>query len=460
MSYPRTPSIIDPIGPYVQSQFSFRGEYTNELSFGSNEIIKLTRKIDQDWLEGELNGKVGIFPSGYVQNYTRRVNSSNNDVGNAAPHAQAIFPFQGEYANELSFGANEIIKLTRKIDKDWLEGDIGGKVGIFPAVYVQILVDLDAETTRDSKTGDEFPVPTSIEGIEIETFKSPPHSQENEGLMLRTSASLSFTKETRNECVYQGASSVQTEFLLTHLSSLQNNAAIEEARDVYKCLPESQSYAGKYIPLNSFPSTLSTSILDINSSTIGGADDSNTYTSGSTNLAKHDEWEVTGKVDNESQTEILETEELIVKEKNVQKPSRITVNSMVKKIGRIKARMGQALGKHLATKNQKSSAVSEQPKTPSAMDQSHSDKLIDFDDPEPAIPMITPLQPIPIAAALSPPLFNAAISEPILNELRPINWGIPPKTTRAQPVLSRNMVTNRPLLISPFTPTQSEIFFC
>lgn len=44
-----------------------RGEYANELSFGVNEIIKLTKRIDQDWLEGEIDGKVGIFPAGYVQ---------------------------------------------------------------------------------------------------------------------------------------------------------------------------------------------------------------------------------------------------------------------------------------------------------------------------------------------------------------------------------------------------------
>lgn len=43
----------------------------------------------------------------------------------------------------MSFSADEIINLRRRIDSEWLEGSIGSaRVGIFPVSYVQIIVDL------------------------------------------------------------------------------------------------------------------------------------------------------------------------------------------------------------------------------------------------------------------------------------------------------------------------------
>ncbi|PIC32246.1 hypothetical protein B9Z55_012648 [Caenorhabditis nigoni] len=60
-----------------------------------------------------------------------------------APYARAVYDFQGEFSNELSFAADEIINLRRRIDSEWLEGSIGSsRVGIFPAAFVQIIVDL------------------------------------------------------------------------------------------------------------------------------------------------------------------------------------------------------------------------------------------------------------------------------------------------------------------------------
>lgn len=44
----------------------FSGEYAGELSFAAGRIVKLRRYIDDEWLEGELDGKTGIFPVAYV----------------------------------------------------------------------------------------------------------------------------------------------------------------------------------------------------------------------------------------------------------------------------------------------------------------------------------------------------------------------------------------------------------
>lgn len=32
-----------------------------------DDVIKVTGRIDEDWLEGELNGQTGFFPELYVE---------------------------------------------------------------------------------------------------------------------------------------------------------------------------------------------------------------------------------------------------------------------------------------------------------------------------------------------------------------------------------------------------------
>ena len=60
------------------------------------------------------------------------------------PYGITLYPFYAQFDNELSFHEGEIVTLCRHIDKDWIEGKIDGKKGIFPKSYVNILVDCDA----------------------------------------------------------------------------------------------------------------------------------------------------------------------------------------------------------------------------------------------------------------------------------------------------------------------------
>merc|ERR1711899_553281 len=60
---------------------------------------------------------------------------------------KAKFNFQAQTPMELSLIKGEIVVLTRRVDANWYEGRIGSRKGIFPATYVDVL--LEPGETRD-----------------------------------------------------------------------------------------------------------------------------------------------------------------------------------------------------------------------------------------------------------------------------------------------------------------------
>lgn len=48
-------------------QFEYKGERADELILKLGDIIKITEKREDGWWRGELNGKIGLFPSTYVK---------------------------------------------------------------------------------------------------------------------------------------------------------------------------------------------------------------------------------------------------------------------------------------------------------------------------------------------------------------------------------------------------------
>uniref|UniRef100_A0A0N5BQ51 SH3 domain-containing protein n=1 Tax=Strongyloides papillosus TaxID=174720 RepID=A0A0N5BQ51_STREA len=135
--------------------YGFNGKSNRELSFNKGDVIKIHKILDNNWSEGERNGKIGIFPTSYI-----KMNES------ATPQNQqkliSIYPFFARNKNELSLKSNEIVTKTRDIDENWIEGvNQHGVVGIFPSNYVKeyndnIEVENDNQYVNNFRSNDNF----------------------------------------------------------------------------------------------------------------------------------------------------------------------------------------------------------------------------------------------------------------------------------------------------------------
>ncbi|CAJ0928655.1 unnamed protein product, partial [Mesorhabditis belari] len=218
----------------VVSIAAFEGQEKDDLSFDVNQLITVERDIDDNWSSGAITsdagkrlGKSGLFPTSYVQELpgvpvggepvdnsdsiqsprvapslptmsARSTHTINEAIG---PYARSAFPFQGEYSNELSFGANEIIKLLRRVDQDWLEGEINGRTGIFPSGYAQIVVDLDTDKNGSSDARKSVAQSTQDEGIGVATVKHAFNGRETDELTLQAGDSVRIIRMIDNEWV-------------------------------------------------------------------------------------------------------------------------------------------------------------------------------------------------------------------------------------------------------------------
>lgn len=62
--------------------------------------------------------------------------------------SRAIHDFQGEREDDLSFVVGNEIRITERLDKDWLKGEFSGKSGIFPASFVEMIYSEAGKTSK------------------------------------------------------------------------------------------------------------------------------------------------------------------------------------------------------------------------------------------------------------------------------------------------------------------------
>ncbi|XP_073675385.1 vinexin isoform X1 [Garra rufa] len=141
----------------ARAKYNFQAQSPKELTIQKGDVVYIHRQVDANWYEGEHHGRVGIFPTSYVEIIppTEKPTPIKSPTIQVLEYGEAValFNFNADLPVELSFRKGEVISITRRVDDQWLEGRIAGtnRSGIFPVNYVQV------NKMPRTKSSDDFP---------------------------------------------------------------------------------------------------------------------------------------------------------------------------------------------------------------------------------------------------------------------------------------------------------------
>ncbi|NXI48816.1 DNMBP protein, partial [Chloroceryle aenea] len=169
-----------------------------ELDFREGDVINIVGVSEPGWFEGELRGRRGIFPEGFVELLTPlRASGTSVDpelTGTCdtngtveiptkeeeepgSTYGVALYQFQALETKELDFDVGDRIRIVGILEDGWLEGELRGKRGIFPHRFVR----LEASEACREKAGAGDPRGEGSCGV---TIHADPESTCSEDLPL------------------------------------------------------------------------------------------------------------------------------------------------------------------------------------------------------------------------------------------------------------------------------------
>lgn len=172
-------------------EFEYNAEHEDELSFKPGDIIKNVRRIEEEgWMEGELNGKRGLFPDNFVKEIRKETKEDGKEVkeelqlrrrssGNVASLVQRIstygiptgglglpprtskrkskkrqckvlFEYVPQNEDELALKVGDIIEVSDEVEDGWWSGMVNGKSGLFPSNFVKEMDGSEEDESNDA----------------------------------------------------------------------------------------------------------------------------------------------------------------------------------------------------------------------------------------------------------------------------------------------------------------------
>ncbi|CAI5658855.1 unnamed protein product [Oreochromis niloticus] len=178
--------------PYALGQaralMSLHAQLSEELDFREGDVIIITGLPEPGWFQGELDGRRGIFPEGFVElsgplrspqepvdsqylnkdpqpciyEETFEAEEGNEEAGmeeeeetlreeeeqkvveeeqeeeEGGVYGVALYEFRAMEPGELDFDVGDRIRIVGTLEDGWLEGQVRGQRGIFPHRFVKI----------------------------------------------------------------------------------------------------------------------------------------------------------------------------------------------------------------------------------------------------------------------------------------------------------------------------------
>jgi len=143
--------------------YDYEAQEDNEIDLIENQVVTAIDMVDEDWWAGtNAQGKSGLFPSNYVEIIQEdaaeektapprspspepaapaapaRAEPAKPTPASAGPSAIALYDYEAQEDNEISFPEGATITDLEFPDDDWWQGTYKGKEGLFPANYVEL----------------------------------------------------------------------------------------------------------------------------------------------------------------------------------------------------------------------------------------------------------------------------------------------------------------------------------
>ena len=191
--------------PCARALFKFEGQTEHELSFSPGESILLLRRIDENWVEGELNGKVGIFPNNHVRIELGSPSLSHESVlaRSGKPYGIALYSFAGSCEGDLTLEKGELVELLNSVGGGWMRGRAEDREGIFPSSFVEVFQPLTGKPTpkprhqsASSITSTTFPKPKPRQSLQQQ---APPRVRRKTAPVIPREVQLSDVVDRRAE---------------------------------------------------------------------------------------------------------------------------------------------------------------------------------------------------------------------------------------------------------------------
>uniref|UniRef100_A0A8C5FTI3 FCH and double SH3 domains 1 n=1 Tax=Gadus morhua TaxID=8049 RepID=A0A8C5FTI3_GADMO len=139
--------------------YDYQASQSDELSIMEGEELQVIEEGDvEDWLKVRVCnscGQVGYVPERYVQFLCLPTEDSHVPLNfsSEAGMARALYTYQAQSAEELSFQEGALIRLLRcgqgEVDDGFWEGELGGRVGVFPSLVVELLSEDGGDEDED-----------------------------------------------------------------------------------------------------------------------------------------------------------------------------------------------------------------------------------------------------------------------------------------------------------------------
>ncbi|XP_027887227.1 F-BAR and double SH3 domains protein 1-like [Xiphophorus couchianus] len=145
--------------------YSYQASQSDELSVTEGEELHVVEDGDvEDWLKVcNSCGQVGYVPERYVQfqclpaedaaqldsSFSSSSSSGIKERAGATGVVKALYSYQAQSAEELSFQEGALIRLIRcphgEVDDGFWEGELDGRIGVFPSLLVELLHEEEEE---------------------------------------------------------------------------------------------------------------------------------------------------------------------------------------------------------------------------------------------------------------------------------------------------------------------------